>query len=328
MKIGLRSHDGAEERLRYAQQIGADGASIWGEALPGYKEKGFATIEALCEMRERFARYDLELTGVGLGGQVVKNQLLGQPGRERDVENVCRTIQAIGEAYRDTDASPVLIIDQRITQIVREGITGGARVPSGPGGAYLYTFDIARFGGQMDTPAGEVSSEEVWERMAYLYERIIPVAEEARVRLATHPDDPPLAYYRGVHQVLNSFAGFKEFIARFPSPYNGLLLCLGCMQEAGEDVPAVIRYFGEQNKIFYVHFRNVRGKVPQYAEVFPHKGDMDAAAALRALRDVGYDRYIVADHHVGLLGDTSWSHMSQAWHVGYFIGLMQGLGVL
>lgn len=323
MKIGLRSHDGAEDRLKFAQQIGAHGASIWGETLPGYREKGYPTLDGLLEMRERFARYNLEMTGIGLGGQVVKNQLLGCPGRERDVENVCRTIQVMGEAYRDTANSPVVIIDQRITYWVREGFTGAARLPIGRGGALLYSFDISR--GEMDAPAGQVSSAEVWERMAYLYERIVPVAEESHIRLATHPDDPPMSYYRGVHQVLTGFAGFREFIERFPSPYNGLLLCLGCMQEAGENVPEVIRYFGNRRKIFYVHFRNVRGRVPRYEEVFPNEGEMDAIAAFRALKEVGYQDYLVADHHVGLVGDTEWAHMSQAWHVGYLTGLLQTL---
>jgi len=99
MKIGLRSDNGAEERLLFAQQIGADGASIWASACPGYTELCYLTVDNVLEMRERFARYDLELTGIGLGGDCIKNQLLGLPGRDREIENVCRTIRSIGEAY-------------------------------------------------------------------------------------------------------------------------------------------------------------------------------------------------------------------------------------
>jgi mannonate dehydratase len=130
-----------------------------------------------------------------------------------------------------------------------------------------------------------------------------------------------------VHQVLNSFAGFRRFIDLVPSPYNGLLLCLGCMQEAGEDVPEVIRYFGQRKKVFYAHFRNVRGTVPQYVEVFPDQGDGDMAANLRALHEVEYDRYVVPDHHFGLIDDSEWMHCSRAWQVGYIRGLLQGLGI-
>jgi len=171
----------------------------------------------------------------------------------------------------------------------------------GRGGVYLTTFDAERIQGDLDDrPAGEVSAGEVWSRIAYFYEWIVPVAEQARVRLATHPDDPPMACYRGVRQALVGFEGLKRLVDLVPSPYNGLLLCLGCMQEAGEDVPAVIRYFGQWNKIFYVHFRNVTGAVPRYREVFPNEGDGDMVANLRALQEVGYQGYLVPDHNFGL----------------------------
>jgi mannonate dehydratase len=179
----------------------------------------------------------------------------------------------------------------------------------------------------MDAPAGRVSRQEVWDRIAYLYERIVPVAETAEIRLATHPDDPPLDWYRGVEQVLTGLKGFQQFIELVPSPCNGLLLCLGCMQERGEEVPDVIRYFGERNRIFYVHFRNVRGTVPRYDEVYPHQGDGDMVANLRALQAVGYAGYLVPDHHIGLSGDSEWMHCSRSWQVGYIRGLMQALGI-
>jgi mannonate dehydratase len=331
MKIGLRSDNGAEERLRFAQQVGADGASIWAAACPGYTERCYLTPENVRQMRERFARYDLALTGIGLGGDCIKNQLLGLPGRDREIENVCRTIRSIGQAYADGAPSPVVIIDQRTTYWAPRGPSwhpGYERLPTGRGGVLLQTFDAERIRGELDDrPAGEVPAEEVWARIAYFYERIVPVAEEGRVRLATHPDDPPLAYYRGVHQALTGFAGLKRLVELVPSPYNGLLLCLGCMQEAGEDVPAVIRYFGERAKIFYVHFRNVVGQVPRYTEVFPDEGDGDMAANLAALKEVGYDGYLVPDHHFGFAGDGEWAQASRAWQVGYIRGLMQGLGI-
>jgi mannonate dehydratase len=331
MKIGLRSDNGAEERLLFAQQIGADGASIWASACPGYAERCYLTVDNVREMRERFARYELELTGVGLGGACIKNQLLGLPGRDAEIENVCRTIRSIGEAYQDGAPSPVVIIDQRTTYWAPKGPSwhpGYERLPVGRGGVVLQTFDAERIQGELDDrPGGEVFREEVWARIAYFYERIVPVAEGARVRLATHPDDPPLACYRGVQQALISLDGLRRLVEWVPSPYNGLLLCLGCMQEAGEDVPAVIRYFGQANKIFYVHFRNVIGTVPRYREVMPHEGDGNMVENLRALQDVGYRGYLVPDHHFGFAGDGDWAQCSRAWQVGYIRGLMQALGI-
>jgi mannonate dehydratase len=331
VKIGLRSDTGAEERLRFARQIGADGASIWARACPGYAERCTLTVDDVLQMRERFEKYELELTGIGLGGECIKNQLLGLPERDREIENVCRTIRSIGEAYSDGAPSPVVIIDQRTTYWAPKGPSwhpGYERLPVGRGGAVLQTFDAERIQGELDDrPAGEVSSDEVWSRIAYFYERIVPVAEEAGIRLATHPDDPPLAYYRGVHQALINFEGLRRLVELVPSPYNGLLLCLGCMQEAGQDVPAIIRHFGRENKIFYVHFRNVVGTVPSYREVLPDEGDGDMVANLQALQEVGYQGYLVPDHHFGFAGDDDWARSSRAWQVGYIRGLMQALGI-
>jgi mannonate dehydratase len=329
MKIGVRSNNGAEDRLQFAKQIGADGASIWASACPGYTERCYLTVDKVLEMRERFDRFELELTGIGLGGDCIKNQLLGLPRRDREIDNVCHTIRNIGAAYADGTPSPVVIIDQRTTYWAPKGPTwhpGYEREPVGQGGAVLKTFDADRMVGELDDkPAGDVSQEEVWSRIAYFYERIVPVAEEARVRLATHPDDPPMAYYRGVHQALINREGLVRLVELVPSPYNGLLLCLGCMQEAGEDVPEVIRDLGQRGKIFYVHFRNVCGTVPSYTEVFPYQGDGDMVANLKALKEVGFEGYVVPDHHFGLVQDTEWMHCSRAWQVGYIRGLMQAL---
>ena len=331
MKIGVRSMDGAVDRLLFAQQIGAQGASIWAHACPGYSERCYLTVSNVLEMRERFDGYDLALSGIGLGADCIRNQLLGLPGRDGEIENVCRTIQSIGEAYQDGAPSPVLIIDQRTTYWAPKGPhwhPGYERLPLGRGGVFLTTFDGDRLRGDLDDgPAGEVTLEEVWARIAYFYERIVPVAEEARVRLATHPDDPPMGYYRGVHQALIGRQGLQRLVELVPSPYNGLLLCLGCLQEAGEDVPEAIRYFGQRDKIFYVHFRNVVGTVPRYQEVFPDEGDGNMVANLMALKEVGYGGYLVPDHHFGFSGDGEWAQCSRAWQVGYIRGLMQALGI-
>jgi mannonate dehydratase len=89
----------------------------------------------------------------------------------------------------------------------------------------------------------------------------------------------------------------------------------------------VIRVLGHEGKIFYVHFRNVVGTVPRYREVFPDQGDGDMVANLKALKEVGFEGYIVPDHHFGLAGDSDWMRSSRAWQVGYIRGLMQALGI-
>ena len=234
MRIGLRARECGDEKLRFAQQLGVNGCSFGITRRAGYVEAGYVTVDTLKETRERLERYRLQMAAFTVGAEVLKNQLCGRPERKKDVDNVCRTIKAMGEVYSDSppEESPVLIIDQRTTCWAAD-FPDARCLPTGPGGALLYRRNVR--GDDMDAPCGDVSAAQVWDRMAYLYERIIPVAEECGIRLATHPDDPPLDYYRGVHQVLTGLAGLAEFIERFPSPNNGLLLCLGCMAEAGED---------------------------------------------------------------------------------------------
>jgi mannonate dehydratase len=324
MRSGVRTNNGEERRLVLAEQLGAQGGSIWASALPGFSERGMPDRDGLDEMRERFERHNLVLTGIGLGGEIVKAQLLGLPERERDIDSVCETIRRIGETFADAPPAdrPVIIIDQRPTYWAQTGWKGSAQI-AGRGGVRFYDFDASRDADQVDAPAGPVTLDQVWERMDYLYERIVPVAEASGILLATHPDDPPLPVYRGAAQALCSLAGFLRLFSRFPSPSNGMLLCLGCMQEAGEDALEVIRTIGAQGRIFYIHFRNVVGTVPHYTEVFPNMGDLDMVAALRALWDTGYDRFIVSDHQFGILDDDDWTTASHAWQIGYATGLMQ-----
>ena len=326
MKIGIRTNDGAEDKLLYAQQIGVQGGSIWLSAIPGYEAQGHADVEPLRELRDRFERYDLTLNAAGLGAKVIKQQLLGLPGRDREIDNVCKTIRNMGEA-----GIPILIIDQRITYWAQgpeygPEQTGYASLPVGRGGTRLTTFDAARIRPN-EAPAGQVSQAECWDRILYFYERIVPVAEEARVKLATHPDDPPLQLYRGVDQVLNKFSGFRRLTEAYPSPYNGLLLCMGTMKESGEDVLAGVRHFCERNLVFYVHYRNVRGRVPVYQEVFQEEGELDMVEAMRTLRDAGFEDWVVNDHNPGLLDDTRWGHRSLALQVGYIKGVLKALDI-
>jgi mannonate dehydratase len=325
MKIGVRTGDGSERRLIQSEQVGAQGGSIWASsAWPNFAARFVPTRDEILRTRERFEAHHQMLTGIGLGAECLQAQLLGLPERDREIEKVCETLRVIGAAYKDLPAadSPVIILDQRVTYWVHDGWTGTARIP-GRGGVLLHDFDITRDAHLIDAPAGQVGLDEVWERIAYLYERIVPVAAEADIRLATHPDDPPLAVYRGAAQAFNSLAGFKRLFDMFPNPYNGMLLCLGCMQEAGEDVVEVIRDLGQRRRIFYVHFRNVKGRVPHYTEVFPNEGDYDTVAALRAFWEVGYDGILCPDHQFGILGDDDWSTISQAWQVGYLTALLQ-----
>ena len=318
MKVGLRLYECSDEQLKYAQQIGVESGLVPLSAVLGYKEKGYPDMENLMALKERFSSHGLEIAGIELPHSHLQHVLLGQPGRDRELDDVCRTIRALGDA-----GIPALVFDLIISLLPSGGAMPGYWAnPEGRGGAVLRAFDYARAQATMDAPAGEVRDDEVWSRVTTFYEKVVPEAERAGVRLACHPDDPPMPSYRGVSQVLNSVEGFKHLLERVPSPCHGLLFCIGTLQESGADVLEAIRYFGARDRIVVVHFRNVRGIIPRYDEVFLDNGDLDMWKVMRAFKEVGYEGTFVPDHTPRIIGDTPWGHIGRAWAVGYIKALI------
>jgi len=151
----------------------------------------------------------------------------------------------------------------------------------------------------------------------------MPVAEESGVKMALHPDDPPADMLRNTARLVNQPGKYQRVIDMAPSKANALEFCLGSLQEMREgDVLESIRHYGKQGKIAYVHFRNVRGKVPLYQEVFVDEGDLDMLAAIQTLRDVGYDGVIIPDHTPEMSCNAPW-HAGMAFALGYMKAALQ-----
>jgi mannonate dehydratase len=162
----------------------------------------------------------------------------------------------------------------------------------------------------------------MWDRLKYFIKAILPVAQEAGVRLAQHPNDPPISPYHGLADPFNSVEHWKRLVNFIPSPYNGIVLETGVSTEIGGNVPELIRYFGSRDCINHVHFRNVRTITPvlDYTEVFIDEGDTDMLAAMKAFHEVGYSRMLVPDHSPIIAGDH---HELGAW--GYALGYIKAL---
>ncbi len=146
--------------------------------------------------------------------------------------------------------------------------------------------------------------------------------------LAMHGNDPPLYEHLGSPQILCRFADFDRLFSEAPSKHNGITFCVGTRYESGEDVLAGIRRYGQQGKLFHVHFRNVRGTLPAgggYSEVAVDDGDLDMAQVLRTLAEVGYRGVIDYDHPIQFTGDTPLPKQYIAFAVGYMRGLLEGL---
>ena len=210
------------------------------------------------------------------------------------------------------------------------GVVRTGRV-TGRGGASYSNFVYADAKQTPMTIAGEVSEAELWDRITYFLKRVVPVAEEAKVRICCHPNDPGLARgqsFRGIHCALDTVAGLKRFVETVPSAYHGLNFCQGTISEMlddpGKEIFEVIRWFGTRGKIFNVHFRNIRGGYLNFQETFPDNGSVDMPRALKTYQEVGYAGMVMPDHVPQIEGDTG-EAQAFAFCWGYIQALLQQL---
>ena len=287
------------------------------------------TADLLKGMRDRFDRYGitLEMIHVPLGSRsALRNEagaiFLG-PGDERD-----RQIERMCETVRMAAAAGLRGLNYNVT------LLGHLRTEPryGRGGATLSSFEIDKLDRSLGTFEGGAADEDtMWERIDHWLRNVMPAAEEYGIQMACHPSDPGLGYgveYRGVARVLGMAGGFKKLIDLYDSPCNGLNFCIGCMAESlenpAEEIYDVIRYFGERGKLFNVHFRNIKGGLGNFVEVFPDEGDVDMLKALRTLKEVGYRYMIMPDHVPGLSGDEP-QQVGFAYTYGYIHALLQAV---
>lgn len=166
--------------------------------------------------------------------------------------------------------------------------------------------------------------DQLWEYLDRMLSQLLPVAESCGVTLAMHPDDPPLEYLLGKPRIMHSVGCFDELLRRFDSPKNAICFCQGTFATMGCDIPSTIRHFG--SKIQYVHFRDVRGTPESFAETFHDNGPTDMAAAMRALREVGFSGPMRPDHVPQLVGEDDgepgYTMLGRLFAYGYIRGLM------
>lgn len=297
MKVG-HQHESSDEILKL---LAAFGVSNICSALPSERFDEQWSAEGLMRLKDRVESFGikLEMVPLPLSSKYITNAenpnlMLGKsPERDREIDNICQMIRNAAQA-----GLPALKYNLSILGVVRTESTQGR------GGAIYSTFVYDKTKQQPPlTEAGPVDADRYWERISYFLKRVIPVAEEYKVKLACHPHDPGMPRdqgYRGVHTVLGSVEGLKHFIDLAPSKYHGLNFCQGTVSEMlkkpGAEIFDVIRYFGSRGKIFNVHFRNIRGGFLNFQETFIDDGDVDMLKAMRVYKEVGYDGMIMPDH--------------------------------
>ena len=174
------------------------------------------------------------------------------------------------------------------------------------------------------------AEEKLWQNLEYWIKAVTPVAEKVGIRLGIHPDDPPVPRLAGMPRLLRNHAAYRRLVGIYPSDSNGIEFCQGTFSEMEDDLYEAIRYFGQRNKILYVHFRNVSGRVPKFHEEFINTGYVGMYKAMRLYRDVGFKGVFIDDHCPDIEGDRPFQdrdggYQSRAFAQGYIQAMLEAV---
>ncbi|MFC6764149.1 mannonate dehydratase [Natrinema soli] len=302
-----------DRRWTLARQLGLSTAVVrfWGE-------EEWWTFDSLLRTRNRFADHGLSLEVVE-DRPPMTNTVLGRSGRDEEIETVKQLLRNMGRVGIDVYSwvwteNPVGVI--RTSDAVP--LRGDSRTTA---------YDHEQSERAPECPV-DVTEAELWENLEYFLDEIVPVAEEAGVDLALHPDDPPVASVRGVPRLVNSVENVQRILDLHESPNHGLTFCQGNFSAMGADVPETVRRFGD--RIHFVHFRDVEGTAEEFVETWHEEGQTDMLAAMDAYREVGFDGPIRPDHVPKMLGEgdreetqAGYTDMGRLFAVGYMKGLLE-----
>ena len=331
-------HELSEERLRFARQIGATGLQMNNPTLPGDARWEEADVKALAD-RVREAGLTFEAIE-NVPTHFYHKAMLGLDGRDAQIENYQATIRAVARA-----GIPVLGL-----HFMPNSVWSTDRSAPTRGGAVARQFDMSvveahiddleTLRGFMPTTLGRASSmplfgkdgphvteEQMWDNYTYFMKAVLPVAEEEGLKLALHPDDPPVPMLGGVARLFYKPDNFKkayDLVGR--SEAWTLDLCLGCCSEmvgGKANVTEMIEYFAPKGRISYIHFRDVKGSVPNFTECFIGDGNFDPAEVIALLMKTGFDGFLLDDHVPKMDGDSDWNHRGRSHAIGYMQGLLR-----
>jgi len=250
----------------------------------------------------------------------LNNAKRGLPGGDEEIATVCTLIENMGRL-----GIPVWCYEWMTDfNWMRTNTSTISR-----GGSVVTSFDNALMKDAPPTENGPISEEKLWETLEYFLEKVLPVAEKWNVKLAMHPDDPPLSPIRGVGRIMRSVENYQRLLDFVPSPMNGITLCQGNFTLMTDDLPSVIRHFGKQNKIFFVHFRDVRGTPEKFEETWHDEGKTDMLACMQAYKDINFEGVLRPDHVPTVEGDSNenagYSSFGRLYAIGYIRGLRQAV---
>lgn len=299
------------------QPVGDD--SGWG--LAGDPEKIW-TYEELAAIKKEAGAAGLQIEAIeNFDPAHWHDVLLDGPKKRPQIENLKTIIRNVGHAgipvfgYNFSIAGVAGRVKGKFARGEAEavGMDGPLDKPLPNGMAWNMVYDAKAATGAVPS----ATSEQLWSRLKFFLDELLPVAEEAGVTLAAHPDDPPLPTVRAQPRLVWQTQLFQKLIDLKPSPRNALEFCVGTIAEMNDgDVYDAVETYSRQKKLAYVHLRNVHGKVPFYKETFIDDGDVDVLRVLRILKKNNFDGVIIPDHAPQMSCAAPW-HAGMAYALGF-----------
>lgn len=323
-----------DEMAKYAKQLGIQHVQMNTPDLPGEKIWEYA---ALKDLRDRIESYGLKLTMIENVPLIYYDKVIfGAEGRDEQIENYIQTIRNLGSLG-------VEILGHHFSPSF---VWRSSYDTEGRGGIKVSSFDeelFLKIGNEamrermkkkrhlLDYDVFEalkyITAEDMFKNYEYFMKAVLPVAEECNVKLALHPDDPPIKRLGGIERFMTSKEDYERAMQITNSPMWGANLCLGTISEldGANTVRECIKLLGENKKLFAVHFRDVKGCLPNFEECFLGEGNFDPAEMMRLLVEYGFDGLISEDHVGRMDYDTPYGHRARAHEIGYIKGLIDAV---
>jgi mannonate dehydratase len=299
--------DPSPDDLLFAKQLGVDCVYTW-------VRESQTDVAYLLDLRRRVEEYGLTLYNVGNMAVAKSDKIhLALPGRDEVIARFQTFVRNLGQA------------GIHVTTFTWEPTQVWSSAPGEIRGARTRRVDLAEMLQRPYTHGREYSEEEIWDNFTYFIRAMLPVAAEAGVRLALHPNDPPAPRYGGIPCLIHRYGDYRRAFAIADSPYLGMEFCTGCWLEGGDafgDMFAAIREFHAQDKILLVHFRNISAPLPYFLETFLDNGYMDMYRIMKLFYEIGYGNTVTLDHTPRFVGDYA-KGAGPGYAIGYMRALMQ-----
>ncbi len=300
----------------HARQMGVDHAVVLGPPGSEWRLHEYGSMLAL---KKRFEDAGLNLAGIE--GLVPMDEMKsGGAGREAEMEQFCEIIRNMGALE-----IPVLCYSWMVFLTWARTST----TTRGRGGALVTGYEHHLTSRAPGANRLRITEDALWETFEYFLRKVVPVAEKSGVRLALHPDDPPLSPVMGISRIFGKPENYDRAMAMIESEANAICFCqanFGLM-DSPTRVPDLIRHYGE--RIAFAHFRDVRGTAENFVETFHDEGHTDMFACMEAYRDIGFDGPIRPDHAPAMEGDPNtrpgYEALGRLFAIGYMRGLLEGV---